>query len=202
MHVIVVDPGVGTDRALLYVETGGQRLLVPDNGCWTEFARTVSTAPKVRQLTDRRFWRGLVSTTFHGRDILAPVAGHLSKGADPEQIGPLVTTWVEYRLPCASISAEAVEGEVLFVDDFGNLITNVSGEVYWSYQSDIKDVHVNGNLVAVRQVRSYGEATACELVMLLSSGGTLEIAEVNGNAARRLGATAGANVSLTLRPPR
>src|SRR5438270_555607 len=69
LHVIVIDPGVGTERALLYVEVGGHRLLVPDNGCWTELARTVGSAPLVLRLAEARYWRPEISSTFHGRDI-------------------------------------------------------------------------------------------------------------------------------------
>src|SRR5207245_11704106 len=84
LHVIVVDPGVGTERALLYVEVAGHRLLVPDNGSWTSLAAHVTESPRVIQLTEARFWRHPVSATFHGRDILAPVAAHLSLGIDPD----------------------------------------------------------------------------------------------------------------------
>src|SRR5437762_3447923 len=79
IHVVVVDPGVGTDRALLYVEVGGHRLLAPDNGCWT-LLEGAAGEPRVIRLAEPRFWREPVSATFHGRDILAPVAAHLSLG--------------------------------------------------------------------------------------------------------------------------
>src|SRR5260370_39152705 len=108
IHVIVVDPGVGTDRALLYVEAEGHRLLVPDNGCWTELARDSGRAthsgasgphtpvwpPTVIRLTESKYWRNPVSPTFHGRDILAPVAAHLSLGENPQNLGPRVQQWV------------------------------------------------------------------------------------------------------------
>src|SRR5262245_62129553 len=95
LHVIVVDPGVGTKRALLYVEAGGQRLLVPDNGCWTRLIAAGET-PLVIRMAEPRYWRQPVSPTFHGRDILAPVAGHLSRGVDPRSLGPAVTTWIRW----------------------------------------------------------------------------------------------------------
>src|SRR5262249_28116148 len=77
IHVVVVDPGVGTDRALLYVVVDGHRLLVPDNGCWTRPANISAVPPRVIRLAEPRYWRHPVSATFHGRDILAPVAAHL-----------------------------------------------------------------------------------------------------------------------------
>src|SRR5262249_606043 len=90
IHVLVVDPGVGTDRALLYVEGERHRLLAPDNGCWTAVP---NTPRRVIRLTERNYWRPEVSNTFHGRDILAPVAAHLSLGVDASLLGPAVTRW-------------------------------------------------------------------------------------------------------------
>src|SRR2546423_4693941 len=86
LHVIVVDPGVGTERALLYVEVEGHRLLAPDNGCWTLLARQASRPARVVKLAEPRYWRQPVSATFHGRDILAPVAGHPSLRLDPQSV--------------------------------------------------------------------------------------------------------------------
>jgi len=93
----VVDPGVGTERALLYVEVQGQRLLVPDNGCWTTLIG--DDPPTVIRLTEQRYWRPSISATFHGRDILAPVAGHLANGVDPRSLGPVVHEWVRWKEP-------------------------------------------------------------------------------------------------------
>ena len=90
IHVVVVDPGVGMARALLCVEWFGQMILAPDNGCWTSVIRP-SDSPRVYHLQHRRFWRQIVSATFHGRDILAPVAGHLSLGVSPADLGPRIT---------------------------------------------------------------------------------------------------------------
>jgi len=128
LHVIVVDPGVGTERALLYVEVAGHRLLVPDNGCWTEWTRTANPAPLVIRLAEPRYWRHPVSATFHGRDILAPVAGHLSLGVDPRTLGPQVEEWVRYEPRRPTLDPGCLAGEVMFVDRFGNLITNIPGE--------------------------------------------------------------------------
>src|SRR5262249_35067851 len=90
IHVVVVDPGVGSERAILYVEIEGHRLLVPDNGCWTVLK---GAPPRVIRVAERAFWRPEPSNTFHGRDIFAPVAGHLSLGLDPVLLGPAVDHW-------------------------------------------------------------------------------------------------------------
>jgi S-adenosylmethionine hydrolase len=194
LHVIVVDPGVGTERALLYVETGGQRLLVPDNGCWTELARLAADPPRVRRLSERSFWRPQVSATFHGRDILAPVAGHLSLGLDATQLGPITTSWVEWSLPPARLAPDGWIGEVVFVDDFGNLITNLPADV--AAATAACRVEIGGHAID-RHVRTYGDAPPGTLVTLASSAATLEIAVVQGSARDRLKVTAGVPVRVS-----
>lgn len=198
LHVAVVDPGVGTARALLYVETARQRLLVPDNGCWTVLAQTSPDPPKVVTLTERRYWQPEISATFHGRDILAPVAGHLSLGVNPDQLGPPATSWVTLPLPAPNLAKDQWVGEVLFVDDFGNLLTNLPGELYLAFRERITDVQIGGVSIR-RHVRTYGEAVAGELVVLVSSSGNVEVAVAQGNAAKKLGATAGTAVHVHVR---
>src|SRR5438128_1056534 len=114
IHVVVVDPGVGSARALLYVEVAGQRLLVPDNGCWTPLLELAAEPARVCRLEDSTYWKLPVSNTFHGRDILGPVAGHLSLGLDPARLGPAVGEWVRMPWPTPERSAGQLRGEVLF----------------------------------------------------------------------------------------
>ncbi len=185
LHVIVVDPGVGTERAVLYVETAGQRLVVPDNGCWTELARAAGTLPTVFRLAEPRYWRPEVSATFHGRDILAPTAAHLSLGVEPRLLGPPAADWVRLETPAPVLGPDALAGEVVFVDPFGNLITNIPGEAYRQWVGQPARVTVGGRTVP-RRVRTYGEAPPGTLVTLVSSVDTLEVAVVNGSAARAL----------------
>jgi hypothetical protein len=191
IHVVVVDPGVGTERALLYVEVEGHRLLVPDNGCWTSLLRPGAPAPQVIRLAEPRFWRQPVSATFHGRDVLAPVAAHMSLGVNPQQLGPPVKEWVRPETPLPVESAEGIAGEVVFVDHFGNLITNIPGE--WIGASAAVRV---GPRAVPRLVRTYGEAAPGDLVALVSSAGLLEVAVVQGNAADRLQVGVGAPVTV------
>ncbi len=200
IHVFVVDPGVGTERALLHVEAGGQHLLVPDNGCWTLAVDKLDSAPRVRALTEPRFWRQPVSATFHGRDILAPVAARLSLGLVPDELGPPVSTWVKHVLPAPTVAPGRVAGEVILVDHFGNLLTNIPAESLTPllprsprFRAGARDVP--------RFVRTYGEAEPGSVVALVSSSGTLEIACVQGSAARTLDADVGTPVEVVaLRP--
>jgi hypothetical protein len=196
VHVVVVDPGVGTERALLYVEVNGHRLLVPDNGCWTTLAREAS--PRVITLTEARYWRQPVSATFHGRDILAPVAALLGLGLDAGLLGPVVSAWVRLELPQPTRGPQGMHGEVLFVDHFGNLITNIPAAALPAAPQPFQ-VKVGEQEVSQR-VRCYGEAQPGDVVALVSSARLLEIAVNQGNAARRLHAQVGTPVIVTSTP--
>jgi S-adenosylmethionine hydrolase len=190
IHVVVVDPGVGSERALLYAQVGDRRLLAPDNGCWT----LIPGEPvRVTRLAESRYWRGPVSTTFHGRDILAPVAGHVSLGVPVASLGHMASEWVRLEMPAPRLEADRLIGDVIFVDHFGNLITNIPGPAYVALARREIEITVDGQEVA-RQVSSYSEAAPGTLVALVSSGGTLEIAIVQGSAAHQLRAGVGAPV--------
>jgi S-adenosylmethionine hydrolase len=194
LHVIVVDPGVGTDRAIFHVSAAGQRLLVPDNGCWTLLAEGHSRPLHVIRLAERRFWRPIVSATFHGRDIFAPVAAYLSLGINPAELGPAVTEWKKLTWPAPARHADNITGEVIFVDHFGNMITNISGACLTAAPAQAR-VTIGARTEA-RRVRAYGDAPVGTLVALVSSNGLLEVAEVQGNASRRLSLGLGAPVRV------
>jgi S-adenosylmethionine hydrolase len=195
IHVVVVDPGVGSERALLYVEIGGQRLLAPDNGCWTWLARDGMTPRRVIGLTQQRFWRRPLSATFHGRDILAPVAGHLSRGVDPAELGQPVSRWVRLEWPEPFLDRKMARGEVVFADHFGNLITNVPAKAIGGTPGILK-VGKKTFRRGFRWVKAYADAKPRSLVALISSGNTLEVAVVRGNAARKLRAGVGTPITL------
>jgi S-adenosylmethionine hydrolase len=200
IHVVVVDPGVGSERALLYVETAGHRLLVPDNGCWTPLAERGSWPPLVRRLAEPGYWRTPVSATFHGRDILAPVAGWLSRGLNPDLLGPTIDDWIRLEWPVPLLGPDRLAGEVLFVDRFGNLITNIPGSAVAALSSQRVRITVGPEEV-VRQVRTYAEAEPGTPVALISSAGLLEVAVNQGHAAQRLGAALGTPVNVARLPP-
>jgi S-adenosylmethionine hydrolase len=195
IHVVVVDPGVGTDRALLYIAVGQHRLLAPDNGCWTETARHLGAPPQVIRLSEPSYWRRSVSATFHGRDILAPVAAWLSLNLDPDRLGVQTTEWVDLPAPTPQLKPDCLKGEVIFVDHFGNLITNIPGHALQNLAGSALDVSV-GNHHVSQVVRAYGDTPSGTLLALVSSRGTLEIAIAQGNAARKLGVGVGEHVEV------
>lgn len=196
IHVCVVDPGVGTVRAALYTHVDGQHLLGPDNGLFTLLWRQAQKQPPlVRRLTEARYWRPLVSATFHGRDIFAPTAAHLACGVLPEELGPLHPQPVQLAVKPVVCTNTACEGEIQYVDDFGNLITNIpAGQV-----PQLPSLVTIGHRPPLRLpwVRTYGDAPPGTLVSLFSSDGYFEIALVQGNAARHLQVHAGESVRLT-----
>lgn len=182
IHIVVVDPGVGSERDLLCVLWNGQAILAPDNGCWTGIEPVTSDSPlTVYRLTARQFWAANVSDTFHGRDILAPVAGHLALGVSPGELGARVGQWVRLPLPAPRTFGRTVHGEIVHVDAFGNLITNITAAML----GDRRVVRV-GNRPSARWVRTYSDAEPGTLVALIGSSGRLELAVVCGSAAEVL----------------
>jgi S-adenosylmethionine hydrolase len=189
-HVAVVDPGVGTSRRIVYAKIGEQRYIAPDNGLLNLVA--ARQQPKVIvAVENREYWLPEPSNTFHGRDIMAPVAAHLAGGVDPRKLGSMRESLVmlEWRGPRKSSSG--VSGEVLLIDSFGNLITNIESE-------DVAPLGEPASLAVDcggRKIRgivpTYGAALAGEIVALIDSQGRLEIAKVAGNAAKELQIEAG-----------
>jgi S-adenosylmethionine hydrolase len=200
IHVIVVDPGVGTERALLYVNVDGHQLLVPDNGCWTELACAVPDKRVVLRLANPTFWRHPVSATFHGRDILAPVAAHLSLGIEPGQLGPPVQDWVRLAISPPVCEGDVWSGEIVFIDHFGNLITNIPRDAFQKMASPKLLVKIGDEKVRPVWVRSYANVPAGTLIALISSSDTFEVAVSMGDAAARLGVRAGSGIRVVIEP--
>lgn len=197
IHLVVVDPGVGTDRRIVGAELGGYRFVAPDNGVLSPVARRHAPRRCV-QLTESRFWRQPVSNTFHGRDVMGPVAAHWSLGVDLAEFGPaLEEPLIELPVPLPRRIPDGVEGEVIRVDSFGNLITNIE-------QGMLPDEPAARNraIVEVGSHRiagialSYAEHSVGALLAVVGSSGRLEIAVNQGSAADVVGLRAGTCVRL------
>src|SRR5262249_29791422 len=154
----------------------------------------VGGQPVVRRVEERKYWRPTISATFHGRDIFAPVAAHLSLGVTPAQMGPFVNEWVKLKSPDARKGLNQIAGEVVFVDQFGNLITNIAADSVKQKPGGLKI----GKDWRTRfsWVRTYSDAAPGSVVALASSDGRLELAVAQGNAAKVLHATVGTGVTL------
>jgi S-adenosylmethionine hydrolase len=196
IHVVVVDPGVGSSRALLAAEAASQRFLAPDNGLLHPLFRRCPPV-RIHRLTENRFWRSPVSATLHGRDILAPVAAHWSLGSDIAEFGPAVDAgqiavltreephWVE----------DMLVGRVESTDSFGNLITNIDAT-----ELATADRSLVSTSIAARQIiglcHCYSDQPAGMPLALMGSSGRLEIAVNRGSAAKMLGAGLGMEVRV------
>lgn len=195
VHVGVVDPGVGTARRGLALLVEDQLYVGPDNGIFSGVLELGGDA-SVFALENWGLWREPVSPVFHGRDIFAPVAAHLASGGDLREVGPAVepAALVRLRTPEPIEEADDLRGEVVHVDRFGNLVTNLR------LPEDARpaSVELAGRTLAVS--RTYGDVAPGELVALVGSSGRLEIAVNGGSAAARLEGRVG--LVVTLRAPR
>jgi S-adenosyl-L-methionine hydrolase (adenosine-forming) len=188
IHLAVVDPGVGTERRALAVKARGDFFVGPDNGL-LEWALCAPDA-EVHALTETRWFRKPVSRTFHGRDVFAPVAAHLSLGVPLGQFGPRVDDPVRLPQTHPHRDGDALAGRVVFIDRFGNALTNLTEDALREAFGAVPDrdlVLALPGRVITGLARSYGDAPVGTLVAILGSSGRLEVAQVGGDAADRLG---------------
>ena len=198
VHVAVVDPGVGSERRALLVEAAGQRFVAPDNGVLSMiYAREKH---RVRAITAERYFRLPVSQTFHGRDVFAPVAAHLTRGTPPARFGRTISEYVrgDFARPVLSGKSRWT-GAVLKVDRFGNLITNFPAAGYAGLRTGGFEMRTGGRRVSTC-LPSYAEGRQGELFVIAGSSGFLEIATNQGSAAKLTGSAAGGVVQLILGP--
>jgi S-adenosyl-L-methionine hydrolase (adenosine-forming) len=195
IHVAVVDPGVGTPRRALAAFAREQFWVGPDNGLF-HLVFHKSPARDLVSLENSEYFRGSVSRTFQGRDIFAPVAAHLSLGTPLHAFGPPVTDPLALPWPEPAITPEAIRGEIVYVDGFGNLISNIRGSDLTAWLAEKSHVVILGSLTVKGLSRTYGDVAAGEFLALLGSHGYLEIACAQGNAARRLSMGKGRSMSV------
>ena len=196
IHVVVVDPGVGTTRRLIAAAYNGQVVLAPDNGLVSLVHRDYAL-DELRMIANPRLYRPEVSATFHGRDVLAPVAGHLARGLALMNVGPIVEQLEILNLePAARMPGGGLEGVVLYVDHFGNLISNIS-------EGDVASVRGGRELsVFVGPLRvgplrkTYADVAVGEIAAIIGSTGMLEVAINQGRAATQLRAAPGTVVMV------
>lgn len=187
VHVAVVDPGVGSGRALLGAQMCGQRFLAPDNGLLGALLDR-GQVTRVHRISNDHYWRRPVAPTFHGRDILAPVAAHWALGADLSEFGPMVNECGLVRLDVAvpRFSDGTWIGEVVAADRFGNLLTNLDASLFGGSLG--RNALVTAGNVEIAGVdRYYAERPPGAVLALIGSSGRLEIAVSGGSAAATLG---------------
>jgi len=201
IFLVVVDPGVGSSRRGIAVEAGEYRFVAPDNGVLTVVLDEVPPK-RVVELTERRYARATVSRTFEGRDRFAPAAAWLAKGVDLAAFGRPAGSIRRLDLPKPSVTDEGITGEVLRVDRFGNLITNIDRKTFDKFAAGESagrlEIGVGAHQVG-RVVSTYADAAAGEVCALFGSTEHLEIAANGSNAATALHVDRGAPVHVARR---
>ena len=211
IHLVIVDPGVGTKRRAILLITPSAFFLAPDNGVLSYIVgpsqekqaypsqaslyqpqqRELASGFQAISLTNSSFWHHPVSPTFHGRDIFAPVAAHLSMDIPPQQLGESISSILVFPLPQPHMETDGtIAGHVLHIDHFGNLITNIKSE---DIPNEKVSINIAGHLIqGVAPTYADGD----ELLALIGSSGNLEIAIRGENAAASLGAKIGAVIKV------
>jgi hypothetical protein len=186
VHVVVVDPGVGSNRRLLGLEAGGHFFVGPDNGIFWPLIKDHKGA-RIINLIETQFFLSSVSHTFHGRDIFAPAAAHLTRGVDLAKMGPRIRDPLELHFPKPKVKGEILYGQITRVDNFGNLITNIHRADLKSFLESNQPVIKVGDWVLEKLNLVYADAKQGETLALLDSSDWLEIAVNLGRASDYLG---------------
>lgn len=197
IHLIVVDPGVGSERRAIAAEIGPYRFVCPDNGLLSVLLKRMPLQRAV-SLDQPRWWRSTVSGTFHGRDLFAPVAAAWSLGHDLSELGsPLVEplrelTWPECQVVRSGDAVTVIEGQIVTIDHYGNLITNIPRSAIPSEAPRVVVQLAQHQFDGI--VRCYADRPNRDCVALFGSSGRLEVAIVNGNAQQSFNACVGDSV--------
>jgi len=214
VFVAVVDPGVGTDRPAILLETPQHRFVAPDNGLLTLVCRrydrgfgdsdawgpaAVPDVCRVWRLSNSSYWRHPVSATFHGRDVFAPTAAHLSAGVAPEAMGDPAAMIAALALPVPRPEGNVVQGQIIFADAFGNLVSDITADIL-ADMSVIGREHEAVTSIVGQEIaglsRTFHDPPGGGLKALLGSHGRLEIALVDGNASAALNVASGTEIVL------
>jgi S-adenosylmethionine hydrolase len=200
IHVVVVDPGVGTARRPLLVTAGTQFYIAPDNGVLSLVYEREKESITARHITADHYFLRPISNTFHGRDIFAPVGGALSKTWQTASFGDQIEDFVRLTLPKPKVTGNVVKGIVLRVDAYGNLVTNLTPEDVPSLKAENGKVKVLvGNQEVGKMVRTFADGAQGEPIALIGSSGFLEFAVNKGDAAKALKANRVAEVTVELK---
>jgi S-adenosylmethionine hydrolase len=192
IHVIVVDPGVGSSRRPILVKANKHYFVGPDNGVFSYILMN-ETNIKAYELTAQKFFADTISTTFHGRDIFSPVAAHLAAGREPREFGKAIDpeTLVREKMPAVEVKGKRVTGYVVYIDGFGNLITNIPGKYVKKNSRLTLGKKLIGNLSL-----TYADVSPGQVAAFVASHGFVEIAAYKAKAKNLLKAAIGNKVYL------
>jgi S-adenosylmethionine hydrolase len=204
IHVVVVDPGVGTKRRPMAAQIGDWSYIGPDNGTITgllERAEQFGWQSEFVELNRKEYWLKEISHTFHGRDIFSPVAAHVANGVSLTEVGTPFSDPVRIELPKPQQTNDGWRGEVIHIDHFGNIGTNIRVENVGEAMKDKENIILRINEIEINGiVNTFGEQAVGETISFIGSTGNLGIAVVNGNAAANLGVKLGDEILVILDP--
>lgn len=199
VHLVVVDPEVGTEREPIAVHVGEHILVGPDNGLFTLVydAADVDTFDEIVRLDNPAYWRiPEPSATFHGRDIFAPVAAHLASGRTLAEVGTSMNAIEKLRWALPFADQQGLQGWVVHIDRFGNCVTNITREIYSTYDHGRRPKCYVGSSILEGIHYAYGDAAAGEALMLFGSSALLEVAVSCGNASELLNIKKGDPINI------
>ncbi len=192
IHLVIIDPGVGTDRDPIVVSAGNQIFVCPNNGVLTMLSRKLQIR-EMRIIQNKDFMLKDISSTFHGRDIFAPTAGYLASGKKLDAVGEKLEDIVIIKIPEPIIKNKEIIGEIIHIDKFGNLISNINSDLLVkleNYKISICNIKLD------KIYDTYGEKNINETLTLIGSSGFLEISINQGNAFRELGIEIGEKIII------
>jgi S-adenosylmethionine hydrolase len=199
IHVAVVDPGVGTKRQSILIQTKQGFLIGPDNGVLS-LATERAGIEHIFEISNECFMLPVISSTFHGRDIFAPVAAHIAKGVAASEVGSKVIDIVKPEFTRIVRRKESIVGKILHIDGFGNIITNLTkAQISSLGLSSQLDIKLSGRKVKLEFYNTYGEAKPAEPLVLIGSHGYLEIAVNQSSAAEKFEAKLGDSIAVLLK---
>ena len=196
IHLSVVDPGVGSARKPILIVTKNYSFVGPDNGLFTIALRRERVKQAV-VLTNQKFFRSEISATFHGRDIFAPVAAYVSLGVKPESLGPSIKSWQEISFPDPAMKQRKLVGEIVHVDAFGNLVSNIDRKSLLQFSKGRPLVTKIGKRTMRGLKKAYWEGKKDAPMALIGSGGFLEISLREGSAKKLLKARRGDPIQIS-----
>ncbi|MGA1825782.1 MAG: S-adenosyl-l-methionine hydroxide adenosyltransferase family protein [bacterium] len=184
IHVLVVDPGVGSDRRALIVKSEKYFFIAPDNGILSYIYNCENIEYSIAiDMEKDCYFKKKVSATFHGRDIFAPVAARLSLGVPPEEMGTCIYDMIKLNLPTVTVLEDQVIGEIIYIDGFGNALTNITENLFRENIGGKFELHFH-DIIIDKIARSYSEVPLTGTGAIFSSEGYLEIFSNQGNFAR------------------
>jgi S-adenosylmethionine hydrolase len=197
IHLSVVDPGVGSVRKPILIVTKNYFFVGPDNGLFTIALRRERVKQAV-VLTNQKFFLSEISSTFHGRDIFAPVAAYLALGVKPESFGPSIKSWHEISFPDPAMKQGNLVGEIVHVDAFGNLVSNIDRKSLLQFSKGRPLVIKIGKRTIRGLTKGYWEGRKDEPMAFIGSGGFLEISVREGSAKKLLKAVRGDTIQISI----